>query len=478
MLLILVVYWQSFSRMASMWSLGAYQHGWLVYPVALLVLWRKRHELESVPLQGSWLGVAASVLVVFLWIVARAVSVQAVEFASATLLILTTFWAVAGTRAMQKVAFPLALLLTAVPAYEFLIKPLMEATADVATALLYLSGTPVYRDGLFLTLPGGSFEVAKVCSGLRYVLAGTMASLAYAYVAYAGVWKRVLFVAIAAATLALANGLRAFIVMYVASATQMRIFVGEDHVTFGLVLFAVVFFVLIVIGERYADRDPDVDDHDHPGAGAKGGISTVTVAVILLVVAAGPAFEYAKAHQPVQIANPVDLPELPGCRGPGAWDSDWSPDYRGADYQVRGSFACRDYRTSVYVASYAYQEQDKELINSRNRVWPYAWRQHVDEANVSLALHSGSVEIREAFVQAPDRRVLIWYWYQVGDSLFVSEPEVKLANAVQALTLRPTESSIIAIGIEGPDEANMGALRNELEPLARAVMTWNRGGGD
>ncbi|MEX2123363.1 MAG: exosortase A [Woeseia sp.] len=475
MVLVAIVYWQSYSRMIGMWSLSTYQHGWLVYPIGLFILWRKRHALASGRLQGSWTGVSLTGLVVLIWMVVRSVGIQTLEFASATFLIFTSFWAVAGTRAMQKAAFPLGLLLAAVPTGEFLVGYLTEVTADISTALLKLTGVPAYRDGMFLTLPGGNFEVAEMCGGLRYLLAAVLASLAFAYVTYTTFTKRALFVATAALVMVVANGVRAFIVMYVASATDMRVFAGQDHIIFGMFLFAAVFIALILIGERYADAVPVTEGHGTTVWGERqDGFPVAPAIVALLLIVAGPVFLYAKAQQPVPAAAATELPELPGCRGPASWDRNWSPDYRGSDYLLRASYACGDYPTGVYVAGYLHQRQGKELISATNRIWPYEWRRYVDETVVSFESNSGPVDVRQVFVHAPDRWLLIWYWYQVGDLVTISGLEVKRLNTIHALTLRSIETSVVAISISGPRETTMLTLRDELEAKVRTVMSWHR----
>ena len=54
----------------------------------------------------------------------------------------------------------------------------------------------------------------------------------------------------------LTNGLRAFIVMAVASATDMRVLAGKDHVIFGWALFLLVMIALYFVAERFSDRRP------------------------------------------------------------------------------------------------------------------------------------------------------------------------------------------------------------------------------
>lgn len=468
MALVVLVYWPSFLRMVRMWTLTDYQYGWLVYPIATYVLWRKRDALAGASINASWSGVAMVAACVFAWILARTIGVQVLEFASVSLLPFAVFWSVAGKQALRAAAFPLGLLLAAVPTGEFLVSYLQEITADISSVLLNVAGVPVFREGVFMTLPGGSFEVAEVCGGLRYLLAALMASLAYAYLSYTGFAKRARFVACAGLTMVVTNGVRAFIVMFVASGTEMRVFAGKDHVWFGMVLFAAVFAGLIYFGERFAERNSQAEATSFT---TTGGRSYPALIAVLLFVAAGPGLLYLQSRQPDPVVVTAVLPMLPGCEEPADWNRDWSPEFRNADHLQRASYDCGTHRAGVYFASYGSQEQGKELITSGNRIWPHDWRRYVDEAPIELTPES---DVRQVYVDAPAGRMMIWYWYQVGDSVLANDLAVKVSTAVNALSLQPMEASVIAVLVEVPYEAGPDALRDLLEPKARTLMSWYR----
>ncbi len=472
--LVVAVYWQTFSRIVEMWSVTAYQHGWLVYPVCLYLLFTKRDELAEVQWRSSVFGGLVVALLIVVWSVSRAVGVQIVEFSAATLLIFATFWALAGTDAMRTAAFPLILLLAAVPAGGFLIEPLMRITAEISAALLAVIGVPVDRDGQFFHLPGGSFEVADVCSGLRYLLAGTTVSLAFAYIAYSGNAKRTLFVGIAAIVLVITNGVRAFIVMTIASATDMRVLGGSDHVVFGMVLFGVVFFAIILIGERYADpgrrQSPQqVDHHDRQNVWVSGAV----IAMALGILISGPAFDTAMANRAAPATAVGPVVGLDGCSAPDEWVSRDTPSFDTADYREQLMFECGDHRVGLFVAGYVAQTQGKELISWDNRVWPKEWRRYVDRSTVAIQTSDGAVKARQVLVRRPEGWRLIWYWYQVGESVTGSQYTVKVLETLAALRWRSVESSIVAVSAISDDQENSDALRRELEAHADAVLTWN-----
>jgi exosortase A len=266
--IVVVVYADSFASMASLWNDG-YDHGIAVFPISAYLLWRLRRDIAAVELSPWPLGIVAVGGLVLSWLASRAVGVQALEHLAVVLLIPAAVAACLGVALVRCALFPLLFLVAAVPVGDALIPHLMRFTADVSTALLRSVGVPVLREGQFITLPGGEFEVADVCSGLRYLIAGTMVALLFAYLTYRSARRRALFVAIAAASLIVVNGIRAFVVMWVASATELRLMGGQDHVYFGWVLFALVVGVLFWLGARYSEE---------PAPLAAGGDGSVTAA--------------------------------------------------------------------------------------------------------------------------------------------------------------------------------------------------------
>ena len=469
------VYWRTFSRIVEMWSISYYEYGWLVYPISVYLLAGKRDILAQTRWGTSELGVLLAALLVLVWVAARAAGIQVVEFVSATSLIFASFWAIAGTDAMRKAAFPLLLLIAAVPMGAFLVEPLMKITAEIASGLLILVGVPVLRDGQFFYLPGGSFEVAEVCSGSQYLLAGTLVSLSYGYVTYTSIGKRISLVGITAIALVIANAVRAFIVMSVASATEMKILGGRDHVVFGMVLFAVVIIIMIWMGEGYADpKTENKQSQNSQRSDQVGSVSILLITLTIFTLMAGPVFSAAMANRGAAAIVDLPLPSLDRCLDTDDWMSDGSPAFSTADYQQRGLFTCGDYEAGVYVASYGKQQQGKELIAWGNRVWPNKWKRYVDRSIVSIQTSSGIADIQQVLVRHPTGWRLIWYWYQVGPSVTSSRSRVKLLETLRALTLQPVESSVVVVSVISSGQNNEAELREQVGRHADRVMSWNR----
>lgn len=250
---VVFLYEDTFSSMAAIWKYSDYRYGFIVPPICAYLLWRVRAPIAAAELRPCVWSIGPLLGIVALWLVARAVGVQVVEQFAAVLLIPATVVAFLGWEVARRAMFPLLFLVAAVPVGDGVVPQLMQITADISTVLLRAVGVPVFREGQFLDLPGGNFEVAHVCSGLGFATAGTLIALLFSYLTYRSVLKRVVFVTITAVVMVLTNGVRAFIVMYVASGTQMRYLAGRDHVFFGWVLFALVVVGLMHVGGRFAD---------------------------------------------------------------------------------------------------------------------------------------------------------------------------------------------------------------------------------
>jgi EpsI family protein len=175
------------------------------------------------------------------------------------LLITAAVLTMAGPKLATKLLFPLLFLVLATPVGESLVPYLMVITADLSAWLLQLSGIPLLREGQYMTLPGGAFVVAEVCSGLRYLLTGAMVALLFGYLTYSSFRKRLILVAVTVVAVIIANGVRAYIVMAVASMTQMRYLGGRDHVYFGWLMFGVVMMSVMWLAARFADEEVDLN---------------------------------------------------------------------------------------------------------------------------------------------------------------------------------------------------------------------------
>jgi exosortase C (VPDSG-CTERM-specific) len=159
-----------------------------------------------------------------------------------------------GRDTVRALTFPLAFLLFMVPFPSFLtdwIETFFQYTsAEAAHAMIGLSGTPVFRDGLNLRVPGVPLRVAQECSGIHSSLVLIITSLVAGQLFLRSPWKRAML-AVAVIPLAiLRNGFRIFTIAQLCVRISPDMIHSWIHRHGGPVFFAlslVPFFALLLL---------------------------------------------------------------------------------------------------------------------------------------------------------------------------------------------------------------------------------------
>src|SRR5204863_5474692 len=255
---ILAIHWPTVESIVAIWARSeTFAHGFLIVPIVLVLIWQRRHALAVLAPRPDALGLVLLGCAGAVWLVAYAGEVLVVKQLALVATIWATVIAILGREVAKAITFPLGFLLLGVPMGEALIPPLMEWTADFTVAALQLSGIPVFREGLFFTIPSGNWSVVEGCSGVRYLIASFTVGVLFAYLSYQRAWKRLLFAAMSIIVPIIANGFRAYLIVMIAHLSDNRLAHGIDHFIYGWVFFGLVMLLLFWIGSFW--RDPDVD---------------------------------------------------------------------------------------------------------------------------------------------------------------------------------------------------------------------------
>ncbi len=447
---------QTFGSMLSIWLRSdTFAHGILILPVSLWLLWRQREVLREIPTQTSPVALLAVVLVGLLWVVGRLTDTLVVEQLALVAVLPTLVWLLLGWRWLRAGAFPLAFLVFAVPFGEALIPPLMDFTAVFTVRALELSGIPVYRDGLYFSIPSGDFEVAKACSGIRYLIASLALGSLYAYVTYKALWRRVLFIALSVVVPVLANGLRAYGIVMLAHLSEMRLAVGVDHLVYGWLFFGIVIFLLFWVGSFFRE-----DDEPAVSAGSTGAVSgaipaakpaaqlAVGAAALALLVAAVAMGNREYSGPDAQWRTPALAQAGQGWIGPAARGDGWVPGYHSADALLQGRYTQGDTWVDVVTAVYS-PRPSAELINSQNRMFDdNIWRR-VEQRPVSIEMDGRSYDFVMLRLHAYDEQLLIWYGFTVGEASTNNPFSVKARQVLNLARGKPQAASMIAVLTDG-----------------------------
>jgi len=457
MLAVLVVFHESAASMVRVWTGSAtFGHGFLIPPIVVLLLWRKRNALAATEPRPSalglvWLGGAAVV-----WLLGSAGQVELLKHFGLVGMLQGAVLTAMGLAVAKLLVFPLGYMLFMVPFGDFAVAPLQDFTARHTVTLLQLSGIPVLLENWVLTIPGGSFLVAEACAGVRFLIATIALGVLIAGLFFDRWWKRLVFVGLSILVPILANVVRAYGIVVVAHLSDFELAVGVDHLIYGFIFLS--FVMAILIGIAVLMRDPES---------------------LRAATAAGPAAAPAEAFSGRRLAGPglgalllvglvrgyalyIGLPaetaaaDLTPPAAGGGWSlagpagpESWHGRYSRADLQRTWLYRGPDGPLSVYVAYYADESEGRELVAYGNLLTPSERVSVVESGRVRN--WSGSDLPRPAFEvqQGPSGQRTVWYWYCV-DGEVVGDPARAKILALRAKLLRgATPSAVVAVAVPG-----------------------------
>jgi exosortase A len=365
------LYGPTFASMVAVWARSeTFAHAYLVAPIALWLMWRKRAELVAAAPRPAPVWLLAIALAALAWLAGDLAGVNAVVHFAATAILVFAVPAVLGNAVAGVMLFPLAFLFFMVPVGDFLLPVLMEWTADFTVAALRFVGVPVYREGLQFIIPTGAWSVVEACSGVRYLIASFMVGSLFAYLNYRTARRRMLFGIVSLVVPIVANWLRAFGIVMLGHLSGNKIAVGVDHLIYGWVFFGVVIMLMFMIGARWseapADPAPAVAAPAPAAAAAPVQPARLAATVVLLVLVIGlPRWVTARAHAPMAPMAALALPELPGTASAEAATS-YRPIFEAPAARAERSYAFGGDVVTVDLAYYRQQGYQSKLGSSRN----------------------------------------------------------------------------------------------------------------
>jgi exosortase len=230
----------------------------LILPVAIVLIgveWPSADLSSSSGRRAGLLLLAASLLTIGLekW---KAGSLGADVRLSLQMAALVTWWIGAfvlcfGARASRSLMFPLGFLFWLVPFplswLDWIVAALQQSSAEGTHLLFSAFRVPVTQDGVLLTIPGLTIEVAQECSSIRSSLMLLVTTMVLAHVFLRSPWRKFLIVA-AAVPLAIAkNALRIFTISMLATRVDPGYLNGKLHHQGGVLFFAIALAFLSVL---------------------------------------------------------------------------------------------------------------------------------------------------------------------------------------------------------------------------------------
>ncbi len=436
-----LAFWPTLSSLIHIWDNNvSYQYCWLIAPIIAWLVYERRKELAQLTPKPSLWGVAAFAGAALLWLLGEAGQINVVRHAALIFMLQASVLAVFGFQLLRALLFPTVFAAFMIPAGEQFVAPLQQVTAWFCVKLLALFNVPFTTDGLFIHVPNGTFEVAEACSGIRYLTTMVALGAVYANLSFKSTLRRAIVMIMAVVFPVVANGVRAWGIIYLAYVSDNKIATGVDHILYGWVFFVIVMLLFMAMCWRFADRPltmPAIDLARFKQQVATPPLKSWAICglVIAAVMAASVYYTHLMGSRDATLVSPqLASFAVPGWpRSDHADRVDYAPKYSNASVQKLTQVSDGEGRfIQIYMAVYDRQSEGREMVAYGNGAFQNATDEHQDWVWIGNTppppLPNNLPPY--AFTIYKNQSVRdVWQWFYVGGKLLNSPSAAKLEAA-------------------------------------------------
>lgn len=452
----LFCYWDTATAMFAIWMRSeTYAHAFVVPPISLWLIWRKRDALFAERPTASMLLALPIALTSFLWLLGELTAVNALTQFALIATLVVAIVALLGATASKQIGFPLAFLFFSLPIGDFMLPTLMDWTARFTIFGLRLSGIPVHQEGLQFVIPSGSWSVIEACSGIRYIIASVTVGTLFAYLNYVSLRRRVIFIGVAIIVPVIANWLRAYFIVMLGHLSSNTLAVGVDHLIYGWLFFGLVIMLMFMIGGRWSESP--ISPNIYPASQEQKSDSPASLKVwmaavgIALLTAVAPLWFNVISN--ADRSSPPSLAQLPP---PPGWNdtvtfASWKPDYASPSAELQIAYEKSGKPAGLYIAYYRNQDYLHKLVTSTNslaistdKIWSVVTQGRRDITQPTLPEKIRTAELLGRDT-TPETRLVVWQWYWINGKLTSSDIEAKIHTALSRLRGKGDDSAVIML---------------------------------
>ena len=430
----------------SVWYINdTYNHCFFIFPGALYMMWQQRGAILAQESRMSLTGALMVLGLLVIFALGLAAYINVLQHIAIFTIVPAMALMLFGFRVARKVAFPLVFIAFSIPIGEELIPAFQDITAAISMFLLKLINIPAFREGLYITIPGGHFVVAEACSGVRFFIACVVLASVYAYLNFISYWRMFTFGIFSILLPIVANGIRAFGIIYIGYKSNMQQAVDADHLIYGWFFFSIVVMVLILVGKRMSDGKREWCDEIVSVDGSwsrRWNLSFILLAFapILLMF----LMQSVTKNQREGKTFSLEDNRLRSISESFSQTYDWAPRFNHAD----------DYRVSVgvegegkiYQAIYHHNVQNKELVSWENRIYDQnLWSLQGEYSEQVVG--AGSLKVHD-LRSVNGKKRLAAYWYVLPNRISSNRNLIKLQQALNTLLLLPNGGAVVVVSLE------------------------------
>jgi len=432
----LLLYHESIFDIIAVWNQSkTYEHGFLIIPVCLWLVWHEKEKSKNIPLSTSWPPILLLFIPCLLWLIGRIAGIALFEHISAILSLQLVIWAMIGNPLARTFFFPIFYLIFCIPFGEELVPYLQSITADIAVSAVRWTGVPIYRDGLFLTIPNGQFEVAEACSGIRFLISSIALGTLFTHLFFVKWWKRLLFIVFSCTFPIIANGIRAYGIIIIGYFSNMTLASGADHLIYGWVFFALIILITFFLAIKFSDKPNGISEPSSTYHIKESKCRVVSVMFSLLIIfLVSGLWEKSISGYQQQTASLIKLPNQISEMDDSSVDQmKWGISFPQAEQKFHGITLGNT--AELYTARYSMNQDKGELISFQNQlydknIWTLRSYKKALIHNMNNDIQLTQLDV----VNSNEEQLRILYWYCMDDYCSNNKLKLKLYKAFHLLS--------------------------------------------
>lgn len=437
-LVCLGIYWDAATSMVSVWmSSETYKHCFLIIPIVIYLFWERKQDLARLSYTPNFYILPVLFFIQVVAFIGDSLGVNLIGHVALYSSIVSILWLCLGNAFVKAFIFPLFFLGFSVPFGEELVPVLQDVTAFLTVELLRLFGIPIYREGLYLYVPNGTFLVAEACAGIRFLIASFALGTLYAYMNYQTKWKVAAFIVASLIVPIIANGLRAFGIVVVGYMTDMEHATGADHLVYGWFFFAFVLLILFWLGHFGAEKVAWNRLSETASLHVKS-LSNVATASVLMILVAIPAYAYitiGSQNSDLELTLPGDLHEHFDAK---ERELAWQPFINNPHEKWSGTLN----QIPAHIAKFHYDNNEYELVNGLSRT--YDIDNWTKKSSGTMATRLGVINTTQLVNVKGDNITLFW-WFEVDGERTRGGLRTKIKQMISKIKGKQGKGSFIAL---------------------------------
>ncbi len=477
--------------MVEWWRHPAYSYGYLIPFITLFLIWQKKDRLERLPFVGSWWGIVLVALGVLLFLAGELSTLYNVIQYAFLVVTFGIVLATVGWQAFKVIWVPLTILVFMIPLPNFLFFNLTQQLQLISSHLgvwvIRLFDIPVFLQGNVIDLGVFKLQVARACSGLRYLFPLMTLGYIAAYFFKAPFWKRALIFLSSMPITVLMNSFRVGMIGILVNYRGISMAQGFLHAFEGWAVFMAC--IGIIVAEMWGlahigkNRRPlrEVFGLEFPAPAPTGAAvrkrtvpaPLIATASLLALVAILNTVLPQRVEHPPQRTEFADFPMHFG-----AWQGTPVPmqaiyvntlkftDYIMADYTDAGSIP-----VNFYVAYYATQHAGDSAHSPRSCIPGGGWviKSLLQKTIRGVAIAGQPLRVNRVVIRKGSDRQVVYYWFQEQGRLLTNEYLVKWFLFWDALTRNRSDGALVRLVTDVPPQENIRDADARLAAFAKAV---------